>query len=75
MSTRLDRVMSEIAPAALVTEMHAMVTEQKRRNDTEGLVGQRLDALLQMMGEEKARQVQQQNGALLFHRLTLRLTC
>lgn len=62
MSSRLEQLVSHVAPAALVSEMHAMVSEQKRRNDSEGLVGQRLDALLQMMGEDKARHAQQQNG-------------
>lgn len=42
--------------------MHAMVSEQKRRAESEGMVGQRLDALLQMMGEEKDRHAGQQNS-------------
>jgi hypothetical protein len=62
MSTRLEQLTNHVAPASLVSEMHAMVSEQKRRNDSEGLVGQRLDALLQMMGEDKARHAQQQSG-------------
>ncbi|WVW85409.1 hypothetical protein I302_107447 [Kwoniella bestiolae CBS 10118] len=45
----------------LVADMHSMMSEQKRRNDSEGLVGQRLDALLGMMGEERERAAGQQN--------------
>ncbi|WVQ95137.1 hypothetical protein IAU59_002231 [Kwoniella sp. CBS 9459] len=45
----------------LVADMHSMITEQKARSEAEGLVGQRLDALLGMMGEEKERQAAQQN--------------
>ncbi|WWD19242.1 hypothetical protein CI109_103700 [Kwoniella shandongensis] len=44
----------------LVADVHSMMTEQKRRNDSEGMVGQRLDALLRMMGEDKERQASQQ---------------
>ena len=47
----------------LVADMHAMLTDQKRRNEAEGLVGQRLDALLGMMGDERERHQSQQNGA------------
>ncbi|ORY35687.1 hypothetical protein BCR39DRAFT_511504 [Naematelia encephala] len=43
----------------LVVDVHSMLTEQKRRNDTEGMVGQRLDALLGMMGEERERHAAQ----------------
>lgn len=46
----------------LVADMHAMVSEQKRRAESEGMVGQRLDTLLQMMGEERERQATQQNS-------------
>ncbi|RXK42339.1 hypothetical protein M231_00329 [Tremella mesenterica] len=45
----------------LVADMHVMLTDQKRRNEAEGLVGQRLDALLGMMVEEKERQMGHQN--------------
>ncbi|WWC90564.1 uncharacterized protein L201_005500 [Kwoniella dendrophila CBS 6074] len=45
----------------LVADLHSMMSEQKRRNDSEGLVGQRLDALLGMMGEERERASGQQN--------------
>ncbi|KAK8854619.1 hypothetical protein IAR55_003358 [Kwoniella newhampshirensis] len=44
----------------LVADVHSMMSEQKRRNDSEGMVGQRLDALLRMMGEDKERQANQQ---------------
>jgi hypothetical protein len=46
----------------LVADMHAMVSEQKRRAESEGMVGQRLDTLLQMMGEERERHAGQQNS-------------
>ncbi|KAK6910862.1 hypothetical protein I203_104897 [Kwoniella mangroviensis CBS 8507] len=45
----------------LVADLHSMMSEQKRRNDSEGMVGQRLDALLGMMGEERERAAGQQN--------------
>ncbi|WWC63514.1 uncharacterized protein I303_106117 [Kwoniella dejecticola CBS 10117] len=45
----------------LVADLHSMMSEQKRRNDSEGAVGQRLDALLGMMGEERERASGQQN--------------
>ncbi|WRT68602.1 uncharacterized protein IL334_005580 [Kwoniella shivajii] len=45
----------------LVADVHSMMSEQKRRNDSEGAVGQRLDALLGMMGEERERAAGQQN--------------
>ena len=46
----------------LVADMHAMVSEQKRKAEAEGMVGQRLDVLLQMMGAEKERHAGQQNS-------------
>ncbi|WVR09459.1 hypothetical protein IAU60_006526 [Kwoniella sp. DSM 27419] len=45
----------------LVADMHHMISEQKQRNESEGLVGHRVDALLAMMGEERERQAGQQN--------------
>jgi hypothetical protein len=50
----------------LVADMHAMVSEQKRRVESEGMVGQRLDTLLQIMGEERERHAGQQSCASLF---------
>lgn len=50
----------------LVADLHAMVTEQKKRADGEGQVGQRLDMLLQMMGAERERAAIQQNSKLPF---------
>ena len=44
----------------LVSEMHSMLAEQKKRTEDEGPVGQRLDGLLNMMGAEKERQAGQQ---------------
>jgi hypothetical protein len=44
----------------LMADVHAMVSEQKRRNETEGMVGQRLDGLLKMMGEDRERSGGQQ---------------
>lgn len=51
----------------LVADMHAMVSEQKRRAEAEGMVGQRLDTLLQMMGAEQERHAGQQNSGFTFH--------
>jgi hypothetical protein len=48
----------------MMADVHAMMAEQKHRNDTEGMVGQRLDALLMMMGEDKERQAAQMNSEL-----------
>lgn len=48
--------------ADLVADMHAMATEQKFRAEQEGMVGQRLDMLLTMMGAEQERHAGQQNG-------------
>jgi len=48
----------------LVADVHSMMTEQKRRNENEGMVGQRLDSLLQIMGQERERQVGQQSSEL-----------
>ena len=50
--------------ADLVADMHAMVSEQKQRSESEGMVGQRLDTLLTMMGAEQERHASQQNGML-----------
>ncbi len=47
----------------LVTDVHCMMTEQNHRNETEGMVGQRLDSLLQLMGQERERQASQQTSA------------
>lgn len=44
----------------LMADVHAMVSEQKRRNEAEGMVGQRLDGLLKMMGEDRERSGGQQ---------------
>lgn len=46
----------------LVADVHSMVSEQKRRQEEEGMVGQRLDALLQMMGQDRERQASQQTS-------------
>ena len=46
----------------LVADVHSMMSEQKQRNDTEGMVGHRLDSLLQMMGQERERQASQQTS-------------
>ncbi|WWC71362.1 uncharacterized protein I206_105317 [Kwoniella pini CBS 10737] len=45
----------------LVADLHSMMSEQKKRNDSEGSVGQRLDSLLSIMGEERERASVQQN--------------
>ena len=47
-----------------MADMHAMVSEQKQRSESEGMVGQRLDTLLTMMGAEQERHASQQNGML-----------
>ena len=44
----------------LVAEMHGMLAEQKKRAEAEGPVGQRLDGLLDMMGQDRERQAGQQ---------------
>lgn len=49
----------------LVADVHSMMSEQKQRNEHEGMVGQRLDSLLQMMGQERERQASQQSGTSL----------
>lgn len=77
MSTRLNTLVGP-EPAAggassegpvglpgLMADVHSMVSEQKRRNDAEGMVGQRLDSLLRMMGEEKERAAGQQSSEFL----------
>jgi hypothetical protein len=46
----------------LVADVHAMVSEQKSRTESEGQVGQRLDGLLRLMGEEKERAAGQQSS-------------
>jgi hypothetical protein len=48
----------------LVADMHSMVTEQKRKMEEEGMVGARLDALLQMMGQERERSAGQMSSEL-----------
>ncbi|ORX38343.1 hypothetical protein BD324DRAFT_350015 [Kockovaella imperatae] len=44
----------------LVSEIHNMLADQRKRNEEEGPVGQRLDGLLTMMGQERERQAGQQ---------------
>ena len=44
----------------VVAEMHNMLAEQRKRTEDEGPVGQRLDGLLQMMGQDRERQAGQQ---------------
>ena len=46
----------------LVADVHSMMSAQKQRNDIEGMVGHRLDSLLQMMGQERERQASQQTS-------------
>ena len=73
MTKRLDTLVGPDGPSPdgvptapglpdLVADVHSMMSEQKRRNDSEGMVGQRLDALLQMMGQERERQAGQQSS-------------
>lgn len=65
MSKKLDSLVGPETPdggTGLLNEVHAMLSDQQRRNQSEGLVGQRLDALLGMMGEEKERHAGQQNS-------------
>lgn len=71
MSKRLTTLVGPDEPGAapalpdLVADMHSMMSEQKKRNDAEGMVGQRLDALLGMMGDEKERHAWQGSGQSL----------
>lgn len=44
----------------LVADMHSILSDQKQRHETEGSVAQRLDSLLQMMGQDRERQASQQ---------------
>lgn len=44
----------------LVADMHSMLSEQKQRVEAEGTMNQRLEALLQMMGQEHERHAGQQ---------------
>ena len=71
MSTRLKTLAGE--PASddrasvpglpdLVADVHSMMSEQKRLNDEEGRMGQRVDNLLHMMGEERERMAGQQSS-------------
>jgi hypothetical protein len=71
MSTRLKTLAGEPATEDqasvpglpdLVADVHSMMSEQKRRNDEEGRMGQRVDNLLQMMGEERERMAGQQSS-------------
>lgn len=71
MNTRLTTLVGEVAteerPAVpglpdLVADVHSMMSDQKRRNEAEGMVGQRLDGLLTMMGEERERMAGQQSS-------------
>lgn len=71
MSTRLKTLAGEPATEDrasvpglpdLVADVHSMMSEQKRLNDEEGRMGQRVDNLLQMMGEERERMAGQQSS-------------
>jgi hypothetical protein len=71
MSTRLKTLAGEPAtdeqPAVpglpdLVADVHSMMSEQKRRNDEEGMMGQRVDNLLKMMADERDRMAGQQSS-------------
>lgn len=71
MNSRLTSLVGEVAsedkPAVpglpdLVADVHSMLSDQKRRNEAEGMVGQRLDGLLTMMGEERERMAGQQSS-------------
>lgn len=55
---------SEAIPGlpVLMTDVHSMMLEQKRRNDEEARMGQRVDNLLQMMAEERERMADQQTS-------------
>jgi len=44
----------------LVADMHSMISEQQKRIAEEGTATQRLDSLLQMMGQERERMAGQQ---------------
>ena len=46
----------------LVADVHSMMSEQKRRNDEEGMMGHRVDNLLKMMGDERDRMAGQQSS-------------
>jgi hypothetical protein len=71
MSTRLKTLVGEPATEErasipglpdLVADVHSMMSEQKRRNDEEGMMGQRVDNLLKMMGDERDRMAGQQSS-------------
>ena len=71
MSTRLKTLAGEPAsedqPSVpglpdLVADVHSMMSEQKRRNEEEGMMGQRVDNLLKMMGDERDRMAGQQSS-------------
>jgi hypothetical protein len=71
MSTRLKTLAGEPAtdeqPSVpglpdLVADVHSMMSEQKRRNDEEGMMGQRVDNLLKMMADERDRMAGQQSS-------------
>ena len=76
MSTRLNTLVGPDQPSGeeagpvglpgLMADVHSMVSEQKKRNEAEGMVGQRLDSLLKMMGEEKERMAGQQSSVFSF---------
>ncbi len=46
----------------LVREVHGMAMDQQRRAMEEGMVVQRVDALLAMLGEDRQRSAQQQSS-------------
>jgi hypothetical protein len=45
-----------------VADVHSMMSEQKRRNDEQGMMGQRVDNLLKMMADERDRMAGQQSS-------------
>ena len=72
MSKRLDTLVGpepsadgQTVPSGLpdlVADMHSMISDQQRRQESEGMVGPRLDSLLQIMGQEQERQASQQTS-------------
>ena len=78
LSGRLDRLVSEIAPAqtgddaqqgappaslpALVQQMHGLMMEQKERESAEAIATQRVDALIGALTQNRESQERQQAG-------------
>lgn len=45
----------------LIAQVHEMAVEQKKRNEQEGLLSHRVDAVLTMMAEDRERQAKNAN--------------